>query len=185
MKILKIVFIMIAAVILTSCEKADPFEETDSGKNTLGFMLNGKKVEYQWTPVMPPAVYTMPVWAREYSNDTLEIFASLQSIEELRGANIITIALPVEKLKQGAILENVADIQLPYLAGSEQVDDYTRLYYEHLDITTSCVRIRTCKPGEVLSGTFEFEGDATFMDSTTKHIKVTNGHFDVKWEIYY
>lgn len=182
MKIWRIAFALICAFCLASCEKADPFEETDSGKNTLGFMLNGKKVEYFWQPVMPPAVYMDPVWAKEYSNDTIEIYASLDPIEELGGNNSITINLPVKKLTNGAVLVNEADIILPYLAGSEQVEDYTRLYYNSLDIVTSRVGIRTCKPGEVLSGTFEFEGDAEFRDGTTKHCKITNGHFDVKWE---
>ena len=182
MKIWRIAFALICAFCLASCEKADPFEETDSGKNTLGFMLNGKKVEYFWQPVMPPAVYMDPVWAKEYSNDTLEIYASLDPIEELGGNNSITINLPVKKLTNGAVLVNEADIILPYLAGSEQVEDYTRLYYNSLNIATSRVGIRTCKPGEVLSGTFEFEGDAEFRDGTTKHCKITNGHFDVKWE---
>ena len=182
-KIGKFAFAMLIVLCLASCEKADPFEETDWGKNTLGFMLNGKKVEYYWQPTLPPAVYFESVWAKEYSNDTLEIHASLDPIEELGGNNSITINLPVRKLTNGAVLVNEADIILPYLAGSEQVEDYTRLYYNSLDITTSRVGIRTCKPGEVLSGTFEFEGDAEFRDGTTKHCKITNGHFDVKWEI--
>lgn len=182
MKIWRIAFALFVAFSLVACEKADPFEETDSGKNTLGFMLNGKKVEYFWQPVMPPAVYMDPVWAKEYSNDTFEIYASLDPIEELGGNNSITINLPVKKLTNGAVLVNEADIILPYLAGSEQVEDYTRLYYNSLNIATSRVGIRTCKPGEVLSGTFEFEGDAEFRDGTTKHCKITNGHFDVKWE---
>lgn len=182
MKIWRIAFALFVAFSLVACEKADPFEETDSGKNTLGFMLNGKKVEYFWQPVMPPAVYMDPVWAKEYSNDTLEIYASLDPIEELGENNSITINLPVKKLTNGAVLVNEADIILPYLAGSEQVEDYTRLYYNSLNIATSRVGIRTCKPGEVLSGTFEFEGDAEFRDGTTKHCKITNGHFDVKWE---
>lgn len=184
MKIWRIAFTLFVAFSLVACEKADPFEETDSGKNTLGFMLNGKKVEYYWQPVMPPAVYMDPVWAREYSNDTLEIYASLESIAALGGHNSITINLPVKKLTNGAVLVNQADIILSYLAGSEPVEDYTRLYYNSLDITTSRVSIRTCKPGEVLSGTFEFEGDAEFRDGTTQHCRITNGHFDVKWEKY-
>ena len=62
--------------------------------------------------------------------------------------------------------------------------DYMCLYYEFLHISTSHIAIRTSKPGEVLSSTFEFQSDATFMDDTTKHRKATNNHFDVKWEIY-
>lgn len=176
-------FAILATLSLISCEKSDPFIETDSGKNTLGFMLNGKKVEYYWQPVLPPAVYIEPVSARELINGTLEISANLEPMEELGNTSIIVINLPVNKLAQGAILKNVADIQLPYLAGSEKVDDYTRLYYDDLKITSSRVGIRTCKPGEVLSGTFEFEGDATFMNGTTKHFKITKGNFDVKWKI--
>jgi len=33
----------------------------------------------------------------------------------------------------------------------------------------------------VLSGIFEFDGDAHFMDGTDKHCKITEGHFDVEW----
>jgi len=183
MKICKLALMVLTVCSLASCEKADPFKETDSGMNTLGFMLDGKKVEYYWQPTLPPAVYMESVWAKEFNNDTLLIYAHLEPVEELGGDGFIVISLPVKILTQGAILENVADIQLPYLAGSEQEGNITHHYREILDITASRVGIRTCKPGEVLSGVFGFEGDAHFMDGTTKHFTITDGHFDVKWEI--
>ena len=105
----------------------------------------------------------------------------LEPIEELRGSNYISIKLPITKLSAGAVLENVADIELPYLAGSEQEGEFTRNYRQNLDIISSRVGIRTCKRGEVLSGIFEFDGDAHFMDGTDKHCKITEGHFDVEW----
>lgn len=178
-----ITFVMLAVFSLTSCDKDDPFEETDTGKNTLGFLLNGKKVEYAWQQILPFTDYGCPVYAMEdyMGNDTLYINAVLESIEELRGSNYISIKLPITKLSPGAVLENVADIELPYLAGSEQEGGITHNYSQNLDITSSCVGIRTCKRGEVLSGTFEFEGDAHFMDGTGKHCKITEGHFDVEW----
>ena len=120
--------------------------------------------------------------AEDYTrNDTLLINAVLEPIEELRGSNYISIKLPITKLSAGAVLENVADIELPYLAGSEQEGEFTRNYRQNLDIISSRVGIRTCKRGEVLSGIFEFDGDAHFMDGTDKHCKITEGHFDVEW----
>ena len=53
LKIWRIAIAMIAVFFLTFCDKDDPFEETDSGKNTLGFLLNGKKVEYAWEQILP------------------------------------------------------------------------------------------------------------------------------------
>ena len=176
------VFVMLAAFSLASCDKDDPFEETDSGKNTLGFLLNGKKVEYAWQPIFPFTDYELSVSAQELRNDTLHIYARLEPIEDLRGASIISINLPIKKLSTGAILENEADIELVYLAGSKQEGEITYMYSNSLDITASRVGIRTCKRGKVLSGNFEFEGDAHFMDGTDKHCKITDGHFDVKWQ---
>ena len=183
MKIWRIMFITLAAFSLASCDKDDPFVETDTGKNTLGFLLNGKKVEYAWEPILPFVDYGYKVYAMEdyMGNDTLYINAVLEPIEELRGSNYISIKLPITKLSPGAVLENVADIELPYLAGSEQKGEITHKYRQNLAITSSRVGIRTCKRGEVLSGTFEFEGDAHFMDGTDKHCKITEGHFDVEW----
>ena len=182
MKLWGIVIMMFAAFTLVSCDKADPFEDTDSGKNTLGFFLNGKKVEYFWAPRIPPAVYVESVGAREYT-DTLEIWASLEKNEELEKSEYIAICLPLEQVRQGAVLDNVADIELPYLAGSElKEDSVTSLYYGLLDISSSRVTIRTYKQGELISGTFSFEGNAEFMDGSTKHCSITNGHFDVKIE---
>ena len=183
LKIWRIAIAMIAVFFLTSCDKDDPFEETDSGKNTLGFLLNGKKVEYAWEQILPFTDYGYKVYAAEdYTrNDTLLINAVLEPIEELRGSNYISIKLPITKLSAGAVLENVADIELPYLAGSEQEGEFTRNYRQNLDIISSRVGIRTCKRGEVLSDIFEFDGDAHFMDGTDKHCKITEGHFDVEW----
>ena len=177
------VLTMLAALSLASCDKDDPFEETDTGKNTLGFLLNGKKVEYAWEPILPFVDYGYHVYAMEdyMGNDTLYIYAALEPIEELRGSNHISIKLPITKLSPGAVLENVADIELTYLAGSEKEGEITHNYGQNLDITSSRVGIRTCIRGKVLSGTFEFEGDAHFMDGTDKHCKITEGHFDVEW----
>ena len=41
-------------ILLTiSCEKIDPFVETDEGKNVLGFYLDGKKVSYKTSGGFP------------------------------------------------------------------------------------------------------------------------------------
>ena len=178
-----IAFAMLAVLSFASCDKDDPFVETDTGKNTLGFLLNGKKVEYAWEPILPFTDYGYKVYAMEdYTrNDTLIMYAVLEPIEELRGSNFISIKMPITKLSPGAVLENVANIELPYLAGSEQDGEITHNYTQNLDITSSRVGIRTCKRGEVLSGTFEFEGDAHFMDGTDVHCKITEGNFDVEW----
>ena len=183
MKIWRIAFAMLAVLSFASCDKDDPFVETDTGKNTLGFLLNGKKVEYAWEPILPFTDYGYKVYAMEdYTrNDTLIMYAVLEPIEELRGSNYISIKLPITKLSPGAVLENVANIELPYLAGAEQEGEITHNYTQNLDITSSRVGIRTCKRGEVLSGIFEFEGDAHFMDGRDVHCKITEGNFDVEW----
>ena len=118
MKIWRIAFAMLAVLSFASCDKDDPFVETDTGKNTLGFLLNGKKVEYAWEPILPFTDYGYKVYAMEdYTrNDTLIMYAVLEPIEELRGSNYISIKLPITKLSPGAVLENVANIELPYLA---------------------------------------------------------------------
>ena len=79
MKIWRIMFITLAAFSLASCDKDDPFVETDTGKNTLGFLLNGKKVEYAWEPILPFVDYGYKVYAMEdyMGNDTLYINAVL------------------------------------------------------------------------------------------------------------
>jgi len=66
MKLWRITFALLAAFSLVSCDKDDPFVETDSGKNTFGFLLNGKKVEYAWQPILPFIDYSEPVQALEY-----------------------------------------------------------------------------------------------------------------------
>lgn len=182
MKLWRITFALLAAFSLASCDKDDPFVETDSGKNIFGFLLNGKKVEYAWQPILPFTDYSEPVQALEYGNDTLRIYARLESIEELMGAEVITIDMPISKLTAGAVLDNVADIGLTYHAGAVQEGNVTHYHNRNLDIIKSRVSIRSCKPGEVLSGTFEFEGDAEFLDGTTRHCIITDGHFDVKWK---
>lgn len=185
MKLRRIILVAVVALLcLASCEKEDPFVPTDSAKNTLGFMLNGKKVEYLWQPPFYISdADPQHVKAREY-NDTLEIYASLTGgTDVLDGLEHISIILPVSKLVSGAVLDNVAEIYVPYIAGREKEDNVTHLHGKCLDITTSRVGIRTCKRGEVISGTFECEGDAEFDDGTKKHYSITNGNFDVKWDI--
>lgn len=85
MKIWRIAFAMLAVLSFASCDKDDPFVETDTGKNTLGFLLNGKKVEYAWEPILPFTDYGYKVYAMEdYTrNDTLIMYAVLEPIEEL------------------------------------------------------------------------------------------------------
>ena len=71
---------------------------------------------------------------RDYTrNDTLLINAVLEPIEELRGSNYISIKLPITKLSAGVVLENVADIELPYLAGSEQEGEFTAQFHSSVD----------------------------------------------------
>ena len=186
MKIWKIALVMIAVLSIVSCEKADPFDDTDSGRNTLGFRLNGEKVEYYWQPVVPvaPVVYMESVWSRE-RNDTLEIFAKLEMPDALKVygfGGTISIELPVSRLSPSAVLDNVAEIGLPYVAHQE-LDSLgvTHLYGQNLNISRSRVVIRSCIPDELVSGTFEFEGDAEYRDGTKRHCKISDGHFDVKW----
>ena len=190
MKLWRLAFAMLAAFSVASCDKDDPFVDTDSGKNTLGFLLNGKKVEYVWyAPILPPAV-SLPTsqgaHAIEHA-DTLEIYSKLTgAVEVLDGLEQISLCLPLNQVSQGAVLNNTADIVLPFLTGKEiDSDGWTHMFWGHLKVTSSRVSIRTCKRGELISGTFECEGDAEFPDGTSKHCKITNGHFDVDWEIWH
>ena len=177
-KLWRFAIMIFATFALVSCDKPDPFEDTDYGRNTLGFFLNGEKVEYSWTPRIPPAVYFKSVEAIEYT-DTLEIWASLEKNRDR--VEHIAIFLPLDQVRPGAVLDNVADIELTYLAGSEPIEDsVTRRYYGCLDIGSSRVTIRTYKQGELISGSFSFEGDAEFMAGSTRHWSITNGHFDVE-----
>jgi len=48
LKIWRIAIAMIAVFFLTSCDKDDPFEETDSGKNTLA-SSNSMETPISWT----------------------------------------------------------------------------------------------------------------------------------------
>jgi hypothetical protein len=186
MKILRLATVLCSVFLFASCEKPDSFEDTDSGKNTLGFLLNGKKVEYSWQPFIPiaPIVYNESVSAREYG-DTLEIFACLSFPDDFNDydfCKVISINLPVSQLISGAVLENVADIQLPYYADREtDSDGVTHFDGRMVDVSSSRVNIRTCKPKDMISGTFEFDGDAEYADGTKRHCVVNNGHFDVKW----
>ena len=180
---IRLIALLLVVITLSACDKADPFEDTNSGRNTLGFYLNGKKVEYFWQPTLFPAVDY--VYANENSKDTLEVYAKLETIEELGDNCHIYCRLPLKRLMTGAVLENVADIELTYLAGIEGTENNgTILHYRYLDITSSCFRIRAYQPREVLSGTFEFDGIAEFMDDTSLGCKITDGHFDVRWNAW-
>ncbi len=174
-------FFMAFCVILSfaACEKSDPFTETDAGNNTLGFLLDGKKVEYKWVKYAALSPEYLPsVMSQKWGEDSLRVWAFLDGAE---GCKYIEMRMPLHKLKNGARLNNEAKVELTYEAGSYEEDGKTIQDLRVLEASSSSIYIRTCLKNKVLSGTFSFEGDAIYMNGDTRHHRIANGMFDVEW----
>ena len=175
--------ILSVILIAASCEKMDPFEETDKGNNVLGFFLDGEKVSYTTSGGFPSSYpYEHCVYTRQINADSLEIYAQLNS-SSFPGITI-KIAIAQISTEHGITNPNIAleylykKTPLPPCLYSEVGTHYEYLYTE---LVCGNLSFRTWNQAEgILSGNFNFDCDMLEYNGSVKRISVTKGNFDVK-----
>ena len=181
---MKQLLLFISMILLTiSCEKIDPFVETDEGNNVLGFYLDGKRVSYQTSGGFPSEYpYTHCVYTNHFNADSLEIIALLDNYYY----NEISIKFAISEISTTHEITD-PDITLTYLYRIIPLppDKYTEGGW-------SVERAFTIiKSGElsfrkwdqeagILSGNFKFDCEAPQHDGSVKSVSVSGGNFDVK-----
>ncbi len=180
----RLVYSLVLILTAVSCNhKIDPFVETDEGKNVLGFYLDGKEVSYTTSGGFPSEYpYGHNVYPKRINADSLEITAMLNNytFSEIK----IKIAIADISLT-GDILD--PDITLLYLYKKTPTppDGYSEggahMKYSYTDMVSGKLSFRKWDQ-RILSGNFYFNCDAPQSDGTVKHISVTKGNFDVKFD---
>ena len=171
--------------LAASCEKADPFTETDEGKNVLGFYLNGEKVSYTTSGGFPSEYpYKHCVYTKRINSDSLEVSALLDNSYY----DEITIKIAVADISTEQDIID-PDITLRYLyrkypiAPDDFVDGGHRIEYSYTDFVSGKLSFRKWdQTTGILSGNFEFECNAPQFDDSVRRISVTGGNFDVQIE---
>ena len=183
---MKQLLLFISMILLTiSCEKIDPFAETDQGENVLGFYLDGKKVTYTTSGGFPSEYpYRHCVYTERIDADSLEISANLDNHDY----PWITIKIATADISTKHGISD-PDITLTYIYRKTPLppDTYSEggAHFEYAD--TELVRGEMSfrkwnRTAGILSGNFSFDCDAPQCDGSVKHISVTNGTFSVSIE---
>ena len=177
--------LFISMILLAiSCEKIDPFIETDEGKNVLGFYLNGEKVTYATTGGFPSEYpYRHCVYTRQLNTnpDSLEIRALLDNSYYQE----ITIKIACSDISTDNDITD-PDITIKYfykktpLPPSYYTEGGGRIYSSYTDFVSGNISFRKWdQTSGILSGNFSFDCDETRYDGSVKRISVTRGNFDV------
>ena len=119
----RLLYIVSIIFLAGSCEKIDPFIETDEGKNVLGFYLDGVKVSYETSGGFPSRYpYEHCVHARWINSDSLEVSALLDNYYY----DEITIKIAVADISTQQDITD-PDITLRYLYRKYPIapDDFT------------------------------------------------------------
>ena len=173
-------------ILLTiSCEKIDPFVETDEGNNVLGFYLNGEKVTYATSGGFPSEYpYQHCVYTQTINADSLEISALLDNYYY----DAISIKIAFQDISTEHCITD-PDITLRYFYRKTPLppDYYTDGggSIERSVTVSESGRISFRKWDQeagILSGNFNFDCSAPQFDGSIKHISVTKGNFDVRIE---
>ena len=178
----RLLFIFTIIKFSVSCEKIDPFIETDEGKNVLGFYLDGEKVSYVTSGGFPSEyTYKHCVYTRQVNADSLEISALLDNYY----FDEITIKIAIADISTEQDI-TVPDITLRYLYRKYPLppDKFTdgggHIERSYTDFVSGNLSFRKWdRTAGILSGNFNFDCDATQFDGSIKRISVTKGNFDV------
>lgn len=181
-RIMKQLLLFISMILLTiSCEKIDPFVETDEGKNVLGFYLDGKKVSYQ-TRGGFPSPYEHCVYTRHFNTDSLEIIALLDNYYY----NEISIKIAISEISTTHEITD-PEITLTYiyrvtpLPPNEYTEGGSRIERAYTLFKSGELSFRKWDQQEgILSGNFRFDCEAPQYDGSVKSVSVSGGNFDVK-----
>jgi hypothetical protein len=149
----------------------------------LGLYLDGKKVSYTTNGGFPSEYpYMHNVFPKRIDADSLEIIALLNNYyyDEIK----IKIAIADISIEHN-ITDPYISIRYLYKKTPLSPDDYseggTRTEYSYTDMVSGLLSFRTWDQ-EILSGNFNFNCDALQYDGSVKHISVTKGNFDVKFD---
>lgn len=173
----RLLYSLILILITVSCRK-DPFVETDGGNNVLGFYLDGKEVSYTLSGLPPKH----NVYPNRINADSLEITAWLNNNYYIKIK--IKIATADISLKHEI---TDPDITLMYLYKKTPIpptvytDGGEYPEYSYTDMVSGKLSFRKWDQ-RILSGNFSFNCDAPQYDGSVKHISVTKGNFDVKFD---
>ena len=180
----RILFLLTIVLLGAACEKIDPFAETDEGKNILGFYLDGTKVSYETSGGFPSEYpYKHCVYARKINADSLEISALLDNYyyDQIMMKLAISDIATSGRLKNPEIMLRCFYRMYP-IAPDLHIDGGARKEYAWAEATEGEIRFRKWDPETgILSGNFEFTCDATQFDGSVKHLSITEGNFDVRF----
>lgn len=183
-RIMKQLLLFISMILLTiSCEKIDPFVETDEGKNVLGFYLDGKKVSYQTSGGFPSEYpYEHCVYTNHFNTDSLEIIALLDNYYY----NEISIKIAISEISTTHEITD-PDITLTYIYRVTPLppDEYSegggRIERAYTMFKSGALSFRKWdQQAGILSGNFRFDCEAPQYDGSVKSVSVSGGNFDVK-----
>ena len=180
----RLVYSFVLILTAVSCNnKIDPFVETDEGKNVLGFYLDGKEVSYTTSGGFPSEYpYRHNVYPKRINADSLEITAMLNNytFSEIK----IKIAIADISLTSDILDPDITLLYL-YKKTPTSPDIYTEggvcMEYAYTDMVSGKLSFRKWDK-RILSGNFYFNCDASQYDGSVKHISVTKGNFDVKFD---
>ena len=179
-----LMYLLTIILLAGSCEKIDPFVETNEGKNVLGFYLDGEKVSYETSGGFPSEYpYTHCVYTRKIGADSLEISALLDNY----CFSEITIKIPVQDISTERDIAD-PDITLKYLyrkypiAPDQFIDGGGRMEQSCTELVGGKISFRKWdESAGILSGNFNFVCDAPQYDGSVRRVSVTDGNFDVKF----
>ena len=176
---------LILILIALSCQKIDPFTETDKGENVLGFYLDGNEMSYQTSGGLftgKPLKHC--VYVKQFSSDpdSLEISANLNADYYYD----ISIKFAISDISTEHSITNL-NATLSYLykllplppSSSSEGGSYPIIAYTDFERGEMSFRKWDQKAG-ILSGNFNFDCLALQYDGSVKRISVTKGNFDVK-----
>lgn len=182
----RLLFLISLILVAVSCNSPiDPFEETDEGKNVLGFYLNGEKIRYATMGGFPSEYpYEHCVYAKQLNTtpDSLEISAKLAN----NYYQYISIKIALSDIRTDKVIKD-PDITLTYfykklpLPPSEYSEGGVSVYLSDTDFVSGNLSFRKWdQQVGILSGNFSFDCTATQHDGSVKRISVTKGTFDVR-----
>ena len=202
-----LLLVLFFAAGLSSCEKDDPFIETNVGKQTLGFNVNGEKLTYAVVGSILDGTGVPPCndVKGKVENDTLYISAGIND----QCFNSITFGIPISKVAPGKSLklENkdfiVSLCYSYYLTNISEEDKkfgvvaYGRSTVAEFESGEFCIRYYN-QEDNIVAGSFTLNGHVEIPEYAAKEVfennqphyqslpkgkmelNITNGMYDVK-----
>ena len=197
----RLTLLLFIAVIFTSCEKdvmtfaddiynlgrlANPSTEeyafwaTQSGKNTLAFTMDGKKIYQRRAHGYLFSGKGLAYFQIKDDQASIDIHADLKPEE----FPFIDFSFPADQLEQGATIAPVIDFQYVYLPEIYERNSEGRIVkvreaeFRSFDMEETSMRFTHCED-KIISGFFTFVGSYTDSIGTVHRVNVTDGVFDV------